>query len=452
LQTLWDRYFGPVPDFGGMFVGALRSVLSFDWFFGRAAAADQYLVLGDGGCTVTAIATDAGCWAASSGGAGGTGPPAAGDNIIADAASGAGTGTFDASLDITTGTVNTTGFTGTIALATFTLTNTGTITHDGGTITSGAGGIDGGAMTMSSGAPTAIVTITGAGTWRLNSLTIQAGGTFTAASATITMDGNWDSSAGTFTFGTSTVVMNATANLTTVASSGASTFYNLTISASTTTTAKNSVGIRNVFTVNGNFTDDGTARTVYLRNELGGTDPFTLGGSGSVTATGAALVVIYFLNQAGSAVNFPAGTFTNVRFSWQVANAVAFPGVVWTLAGNVSAYEFFFLNVCATCHYRIVTSTFDLTLLNTISTGSGGNERDVDHRLPCDEHHAGFLHAAWLHQCYVQRKLRWRLRVPQREHECGRLGCRHVNGDVHRRHRRLAPSPPWGGRIRHAHL
>ncbi|HDZ77232.1 MAG TPA: hypothetical protein ENH41_04020, partial [Candidatus Omnitrophica bacterium] len=38
-------------------------------------------------------------------------------------------------------------------------------------------------------------------------ITIGSGGTLDASSYTITVSGNWDSSAGTFTYGTSTVVM-----------------------------------------------------------------------------------------------------------------------------------------------------------------------------------------------------------------------------------------------------
>jgi len=139
-------------------IDGFRWFFSFDWLIGTASAVDRFAVYGDVDCTgtpnPTALATDADCWSTTSGGST-AGLPVAADNLIFDSGTGAGTGTFDASLNITTGTVTTCSaaaapiaacagaFTGTFALATFTLTNTGTIVHDGGTITSGTGGIDG---------------------------------------------------------------------------------------------------------------------------------------------------------------------------------------------------------------------------------------------------------------------------------------------------------------------
>ena len=112
-------------------------------------AANMYLVLNDGGCTTTAIATDADCWSGSSGGAGGAGVPVAGDNVFMDASSGVGTGTLDAVMDITTGTFNSTGFAGTFNLGR-TFINSGTFTHAGGGITAGGGGnLDVGPATVS---------------------------------------------------------------------------------------------------------------------------------------------------------------------------------------------------------------------------------------------------------------------------------------------------------------
>jgi hypothetical protein len=119
--------------------------------FGTAAAADKFGVFDDVDCTETTISTDTDCWATTSGGTDVTTVPGAGDNIILDAASTGvvTTGTMNALLNITTGTFNSTGFTGTFAVAGSTFQNTGTFTHAGGTITIGAGTFQVGAATVS---------------------------------------------------------------------------------------------------------------------------------------------------------------------------------------------------------------------------------------------------------------------------------------------------------------
>lgn len=55
-----------------------------------SAAANFYLVAGDAACTATNLGTDADCWSAASGGAGGAGIPGATDTIVIDANSNAG--------------------------------------------------------------------------------------------------------------------------------------------------------------------------------------------------------------------------------------------------------------------------------------------------------------------------------------------------------------------------
>lgn len=108
---------------------SLARLLSMDWLVGNAAAANRFLVLGDADCTVTQIATDGGCWASTSGGTDIAGVPGAADAAIADANSGAGTGTQDAAM--TVGSLNTTGFAGTWDTGTFALTSNGAMTIRG---------------------------------------------------------------------------------------------------------------------------------------------------------------------------------------------------------------------------------------------------------------------------------------------------------------------------------
>ena len=330
-------------------VDGVRWFFSFEWLVGRASAVDRFAVYGDVDCVATALATDADCWSTTSGGST-AGLPVAADNLIFDSGTGAGTGTFDASLDITTGTVTTCSaatapiaacagaFTGTFALSTFTLTNTGTIVHDGGTITSGTGGIDGGVTSLSGAAPTATITVTGAGTWRLDGLTLNAGGTLTAAAMTLTIDGSFDFSAGTFTFNTSTVVMNT--NLGTLTTPGTSSrssndFYNLTIADGVTVGGVGGTfAFANVFTFGGAGGGGiGSGFPTIFANS-GAATPVVAGAT--FTFVGPSLMV---MNNSAS-YNMPVGTFPSTLV-WQLENNTGpAAAITATLTGNLSSGAF----------------------------------------------------------------------------------------------------------------
>jgi len=187
---------------------ALESFVSLDWLFGTASAANRYLVLGDGACTTTALGTDAGCWSATSGGAGGAGVPTSADATFADAASGAGAGTQDAAIAFASFTG--TGFTGTWNTGNFAFTSSGAVAIDG--------------------------------TWNLGS-------------STFTIGGNFDNVGSTWNVGTSTVVSSATGTYDTIVTCcGTNGFYNWTINTGVTVTANFANQIANELTLSGTAT------------------------------------------------------------------------------------------------------------------------------------------------------------------------------------------------------
>ncbi len=102
--------------------------------------ATRYAVLNDAACTGDNWNT-VNCWSRSSGGASGASVPTASNDCFFDANSGAGTMTLDVNANC--GSLNTTGFTGTIALATFNLQilndngKSGSVSHAAGVITIG---------------------------------------------------------------------------------------------------------------------------------------------------------------------------------------------------------------------------------------------------------------------------------------------------------------------------
>src|SRR3989304_2524284 len=88
----------------------------------------HYLVLGDGACTASNVATDTDCWSHSSGGAGGAGVPGSSNPVILNGSSGAGTAIQNAAF--VSLSFNMTGFTGTWDTGSFSFTS-GTTTFDG---------------------------------------------------------------------------------------------------------------------------------------------------------------------------------------------------------------------------------------------------------------------------------------------------------------------------------
>ena len=108
-------------------------------------------------------------------------------------------------------------------------------------------------------------------------LTINSGGTLTADTYTLTVSGNWDSSAGTFTEGTSTVVMTGT----TKTLNNDDGFENLTINAGASVTVETSnVTITGDLAINGILAiSDGI--TVTTLSAAG--DDMSIGAAGQLT-------------------------------------------------------------------------------------------------------------------------------------------------------------------------
>jgi len=270
-----------------------------DLFTSNAVAADRYLVLGDAGCTVTAIATDAGCWSAASGGAGGAGVPVSGDDAFLDAASGVGTGTFNAAINVGgTGRWDMTGFVGTITTANFALT----IGSDGFVIR----------------------------------------GTFNAGSSVITLNGDWNSSGGTFSSGTSTVIFASSASVTKTSDE---TLYNLTVSSGVTLSnlVTDEIIVTRVLTVNGTVDMGGANRFFRITNVAGVTDPLVMGASGAIVGVdGTSSGGLHFRTEAGALINIPGKVYTGMRLLLNPQNSVGGDGVEYrlTAAATFNAVEY----------------------------------------------------------------------------------------------------------------
>ncbi len=260
---------------------AVKGFFSFDWLVGTASAADRFLVLGGAGCVTTTIATDIDCWSTTSGGAGGASVPGTADVALADANSGAGTGTQDAAMSVLGLTM--TGFTGTWATGNFALT--------------------------------------------FGTTGFTLGGTLNAGSSTITSAGNVTMGSGVaFNEGTSTLVLNYTGNLQMDVAGGAGTnnLYNVTFGASSdVTVATFDLGVANVLTTNASAViNSNCTRAVYLNGATA--TPFSRGASTVVWAP------IIFNTSVGATV--PAGQYRGTGSgSLQFASAQTF-----TPDGNVS--------------------------------------------------------------------------------------------------------------------
>jgi hypothetical protein len=94
---------------------ATGSILSFTTQSGDVTV--LYLVMNDANCVLTQISTNQNCWSLSSGGAGGAGLPTTSTALFMNGASGSGVGTLNGNINALS--VDTTGFTGTIAVGTY---------------------------------------------------------------------------------------------------------------------------------------------------------------------------------------------------------------------------------------------------------------------------------------------------------------------------------------------
>ncbi len=131
---------------------------------------------------------------------------------------------------------------------------------------------------------------------------------------TLSVSGNWDSSGGTFTYGTSTVDLTGTANLTTSGTQYSAHFYNLNGAAATKiTTLQSHVGVANTLTLG--------AGTVTGAYELG-----MLANSGTpLSNAGATLITsaIYYRPVNGT-VTVTGGTYTAALWLWPSGSNATF--------------------------------------------------------------------------------------------------------------------------------
>ena len=161
----------------------------------------RYLVMGAAGCTASSVSTDVDCWSNTSGGVGGASVPGVNDTVILDSLSGSGTATLNA--DLTWSSLSTSGFTGTLALSTYTLTVGSILPHAGGNISIGSSTGNGlkvtGGTTMSGSA--AILCVAACLTQFVGPFSVGSSGAyldfgsgvwhFTAAVAIASTSGSW---------------------------------------------------------------------------------------------------------------------------------------------------------------------------------------------------------------------------------------------------------------------
>jgi len=260
----------------------------------------HFLVSLDAGCTVTAIATDAGCWSHTSGGAGGAGVPSFNNPTRADVNSGSGAVTQDAA--ITTVSLNMSGYTGTW--------NTGNFNLDIG--------------------------ITG---FALGSYWWQEG-TFNAGSSQLTLADPFGffRRVGTFNADTSRMVFTDNTNVPFDV-----TWWNMTVADFATVTLGSGViqyTTRGVLTVDGIL--DSAANTHFrwmlLRNELNVDNPLVVGPNGeirnNIANPGGPNDHLFQLTNinAHTPVNIPASSWTNVA----IELVGRLPNVTYRITGNLT--------------------------------------------------------------------------------------------------------------------
>ncbi|MBN1670751.1 MAG: DUF11 domain-containing protein [Kiritimatiellae bacterium] len=311
-------------------------------------------------------------WASSSGGAGGAGVPGTNDAAFLDANSGHCTLDADAGCD----SLNTSGYTNTLALGTYALQVIGGFTHAGGTVTigesAGAGLEVGGALANS-----AVITCSGAsalscggdwsnngtftpstGTVTFNGITTISGvstssfhnvaisGTLTAPSGTIQVDGDWAND-GTFNSGSGTVLFNGTS---TIAGANATPFLYVTVPGTLTLGAADRLGDGSRLNVSGTFdlagysdaiqalTGAGAVTlgsgTLTITHGIGWTFSGEIGGSGGLVKQGAGQLTLAGANSYTGPTTVSGGTL-NVTGSTSIGAVTVNAGAVLTGTGTL---------------------------------------------------------------------------------------------------------------------
>ncbi len=235
----------------------------------------------------------------------------------------------------------------------------------------------GGTLTVSDSVSTTNLTTSGLGI-TTGSVTIGAGGILTMSASTITVNGNWDSSAGSISRGTSTVVFAATGTLTMVANNISEALYNVTINSLVTLTNNtNNAWIANILTVNGTMlsaTSD-AQRVLFVSGESG-SNMLVLGGSAVVNDSG--YLVLRARGPSGTIYTVPAAIYEHLAL--QGGNATF--AYTFNLSGNISTPSCGIFNACAILIASEATGTpasqltfntmnFNITAGGTLWLGDG---------------------------------------------------------------------------------
>ncbi|MCL5406976.1 MAG: hypothetical protein M1429_00525 [Patescibacteria group bacterium] len=162
-------------------------------------------------------------------------------------------------------------------------------------------------------------------------VTINTGGTLTANASTITVSGNWDSSAGTFTYGTSTVNMTGTGTKTInppTTNYWTAKFFNLDVGQVTgkTTQALYHFGVANQLYV-GSGTFDLNSKSIYF---YAGGNPIAMNASATFGTGNGTIQMIAGVNQ-----NLPAHTYNIATFRMVANNNIVTQTGDVTITGDL---------------------------------------------------------------------------------------------------------------------
>jgi hypothetical protein len=222
-----------------------------------------------------------------------------------------------------------------------------------------SGALTVGALTITNGGGAANLTTTGLNyALTTQALTVESTGILTANASTITVSGNWDSSAGTFTKGTSTVTMSGAAK--TVKITGVAGFYDLTVSG-TISILTNALDVSNILATSGS----GTLTTAGLNITGGAT--VSLVGTGGITATTSVLTVSDVTVGAGTTLSFTSGSAT-VSGNWDSsAGTFTFGTSTVTMTGTGKTVKTTFYNLIISGDTTLAAA---LTVTNTFTVNA----------------------------------------------------------------------------------
>ena len=330
---------------------------------------------------------------------GGSGHPVAGDVALLDATSGA--VTVDVNSACTT--LDLTGYTSTLALGTYALTVSGNVTIG---------------TTVGSVATLTIGISGGTGLTIGGDLLVALRGVITCSGTSkVYCAGSWDVSAGTFTKSTGTVTFNATASGKTI-KSGSNTYYNVTWNGSggewtlqdTFTQSRTTAFTLGTLILNGKTYSDYYGQTVTVGNgftlqvgtglldtyvmnitiHTGATvtistgtlyaTNFTVSGTGTFTATGAATMYIFKGNVDISSPNFTAGqsilrqyygtvTLSSTQPLYDYAVSTGGSSVAVTLLSNLTVLNNFAIHYTAGTPRSFSAGTYTLTVGGNFANG-----------------------------------------------------------------------------------